>query len=107
MTERTFRTFKSWDEVSPGDTLLWIVSGKYRGTAVKFVSIENNPPQRMTANCIEVPEDEDPDDYSDTGWSIAKYPDGYGLESRNFGWALEGYETFKYDPTQQPEDDSI
>lgn len=107
MTERTFREFKSWDEVSPGDTLLWIVNGRYQGTAAVFISIEGALPL-LTAKCIEVPDedDEDPDDYSDTGWATNIHPDNTYVGG-SLGWALEGYATFKYDPTQQPEDDSI
>lgn len=108
-TERQFRTFNSWDEVSPGDTLLWIVNGKYQGTTIEFQSFaEGSPYSTLIGKALELPEDDglDPEDYADDDWATSIYPSHPFVGA--MGWAIsEGYATFKYDPKQQPEDDSI
>lgn len=102
MTERQFRTFNSWDEVSPGDTLLWIVDGKYGEYTVEYVS--SNGPGAFIATTIESKVPSFDEDEVEDDWCTDIYPVTY--LSRTMGWALED-KIFKYDPTQQPEDDSI
>lgn len=102
MTEKTFRTFKSWDEVSPGDTLLWVVDGKYAGYTVEYVKPNDNenyfhaiPVESKTPSF----DDDENDDYCADIYPVT-------FASTTVGWVIED-KIFKYDPTQQPEDDSI
>ena len=99
-TERQFRTFNSWDEVSPGDTLLWIVDGKFQGTAVEFLEYD----EELSAKILETSGLYKLEDYSDDNWCDDIYPNHRFTSP--LGWVIE-QKIFKYDPTQQPEDDSI
>lgn len=103
MTERNFRTFNSWDEVSPGDTLLWIVDGKYGGYTVEYVS--PNGPRAFIATPIESRVPSFGGGEVNDDWCVDIYPNQ--MSFKTVGWALPDYKLFKYDPTQQPEDDSI
>lgn len=103
-TEIPYRIFSSWDEVSPGDKLLWICEDKYMGTAIEFTSYQSGSPFSLVhGKTLEVPEDEAIEDYTEDGWSVAIYPEKYdGI--RSLGWAIEE-NLFKYDPTQAGDTD--
>ncbi len=105
MIERTFRTFKSWDEVSPGDILMWFVNDEYKGYTVEYVKPHDNGGPYFHAIPIEAKMGETLEDDNDD-WCADIYPYTFGHTS--VGWVIEDkIKTFAYDPTQQPEDDSI
>lgn len=93
MTSLDCREFSSWDEIKPGDKLVWVTRGEV--SKQYLVVFESVIDQSMKGDNISKFKEED---YDDEGWSTDIYPRVWG--SMTCGWKLV-QEQYQYDPSQQ------